>query len=651
MIIPQDLINEAKERLGTKAAIEIANDLGLKQFDERNLKALCYWHKEDTPSLSWHTKGNYWNCFGCGQKYDIIDHYMSFYSLSFIEAAKMLFEKTGTSFDGLEDNVYDENFFEDYKYPKEETGKERDKVEEYLQRRGISKATLDYADIKQDRGGNIVFEHRDINGKLLCTKYRNRESSVTNKARTWWQKYSSTCPILYGIDKIDTTKPLLIVEGHIDRLSCIEAGYLNTVSIPHGAGSLGWIDFNWSYLESFESIILWADNDAPGEKLIKEAIIRLGEYRCRTVEPNAEVENKIKKFWNKYDKNINKTDANNVLVACGKQTVLDLINNAEEIPIPDVIRLMECEEFDIKKATVLDTGIKDLDAHIFGYIEGTLNVWTGRTGGGKSTFIIQSCLNEAINIGEPTFVYSGELTKEQLKGWVMLQLAGRDHLIQWDNGENKPKTYTTTYLAKDVIEKKYMDFIYIYDSYLVATPEKVISTMEYMRKRHGVKNFVVDNLMCFDLDIGKHGNEWNAQKNLIIQFLQFAIRYNSIIHLVAHPRKPDGTVALDEYSILGSSNIPNLAHRIFILRRTDEEERRKKNIDYDAYVGILKDRALGVTKKYIGLYYDEASRRLYGKRDDVNKKYSWDDGSIIYRNNKFGSNGILVQGITDDEPF
>ena len=254
MIIPQDLINEAKERLGTKAAIEIANDLGLKQFDERNLKALCYWHKEDTPSLSWHTKGNYWNCFGCGQKYDIIDHYMSFYSLSFIEAAKMLFEKTGTSFDGLEDNVYDENFFEDYKYPKEETGKERDKVEEYLQRRGISKATLDYADIKQDRGGNIVFEHRDINGKLLCTKYRNRESSVTNKARTWWQKYSSTCPILYGIDKIDTTKPLLIVEGHIDRLSCIEAGYLNTVSIPHGAGSLGWIDFNWSYLDSFESI-------------------------------------------------------------------------------------------------------------------------------------------------------------------------------------------------------------------------------------------------------------------------------------------------------------------------------------------------------------------------------------------------------------
>ena len=165
------------------------------------------------------------------------------------------------------------------------------------------------------------------------------------------------------------------------------------------------------------------------------------------------MENKVKKFWNKYGKNIDKTDANNVLVACGKQTVLDLINNAEEIPIPDVIRLMECEEFDIKEATVLPTGIKELDSHIFGYIEGSLNIWTGRTGGGKSTFIIQSCLNEAINVGEPTFIYSGELTKEQLKNWIILQLAGRDHIIQWDNGVNKPKTYTVTHLAKEKIEK------------------------------------------------------------------------------------------------------------------------------------------------------------------------------------------------------
>ena len=35
-------------------------------------------------------------------------------------------------------------------------------------------------------------------------------------------KDSNTCPVLYGVDKIDITMPLLIVEGHIDRLACIE---------------------------------------------------------------------------------------------------------------------------------------------------------------------------------------------------------------------------------------------------------------------------------------------------------------------------------------------------------------------------------------------------------------------------------------------
>ena len=118
--------------------------------------------------------------------------------------------------------------------------------------------------------------------------------------------------------------------------------------------------------------------------------------------------------------------------------------------------------------------------------------------------------------------------------------------------------------------------------------------------------------MCLELDIVKHGNELNAQKNLVIQFLQFAVRYNAIVHLVAHPRKPSGEIALTEYDILGSSNIPNLAHRIFSVRRASENEKAKGK-SYDAYVSILKDRILGVNKKEVGLHYDIPSRRMCDK--------------------------------------
>jgi twinkle protein len=435
---------------------------------------------------------------------------------------------------------------------------------------------------------------------------------------------------------------LLIVEGHIDRLSCIEAGFTNVVSIPHGAADTNWINFNWEWLKNFDVIILWSDNDDAGRKFIKETTVRIGEERCKVVTPSERVEKAVSDFWKQYNQDINKTDANNVLLACGKQEILDLIANANDVPIPDVIKLMECPDFDINKALVLDTGIADLDNYIFGYVEGSLNIWTGRTGGGKSSFILQSCLDESLNSGYSTFMFSGELTPPQLKSWVVSQLAGRRHMIEWDNGANKPRTYTVTKEAKKVVENKYINDIYIYDSYLIATPEKLLARMEYMRKKFGIKNYIIDNLMCFDLDIVKFGNELNAQKNLIVQFLQFTVRYGAIVHLVAHPKKPNGEDAVTEYDILGSSNIPNLAHRIFSLRRVSDEE-REKGIPYNAYVSILKDRILGVSKKDVGLYYDVPSRRMYGDKDDVDKKYKWDDGSVTYNTTKFGENGTLVK--------
>lgn len=644
----KEKIIEAKNNLGEKAAHIIAEDLHIEKWDSKMLKGCCPWHREDTPSLMWNKKENYFKCFGCGRVYGILDHFQA-QGLPYIESVKKIFETANIPLDDFDfRNTEKDDFFKDYKYPKEEINTDRSKVEKYLTIRGISRATLDFANIKQDYQGNIVFEHRNVDGKLLAVKYRPARVIKKKEAKMWWQKNASMCPILYGVDKIDITMPLLIVEGHIDRLACIEAGFTNVVSIPIGANDLSWIEFNWEWLENFDNIILWADNDDAGRKMIKESIVRIGEHRCRIVEPDEVVVSKVKEYYAQYKANINKTDANNVLLACGKQEVLNLINNAKEVPIPDVAKLMECEEFDITKAEVLPTGTKDLDSHIYGYVEGTLNIWTGRTGSGKSTYIIGSCINEAIHNGYGTFIYSGELTQSQLKNWVMLQMAGRNHIIEWDNGENKPKTYTVTNDAKKAIESKYMDSIYVYDSYLIATPEKVISRMEYMRKKHGVRNFIIDNLMCLELDIVKNGNELNAQKNLIIQFLQFAVRYNAIVHLVAHPRKPNGEMAVSEYDILGSSTIPNLAHRIFSVRRTTGEDREKGDA-HDAYVSILKDRILGVNKKEVGLYYDVPSRRMYGDKDDVSRKYSWDTGKIKYRTSKFGNNGRLVTNINQEE--
>ena len=122
LLIPKELINEAKSRMGEKAAHIIAKDLELKEFDESELKAICFMHSEDTPSMIWDQK--HWNfkCFGCGRTYNIIDHYMSFYKLSFLEATQKLFEETEVSYRFAEKGIKTKR---EYKYPHREESADR----------------------------------------------------------------------------------------------------------------------------------------------------------------------------------------------------------------------------------------------------------------------------------------------------------------------------------------------------------------------------------------------------------------------------------------------------------------------------------------------------------------------------------------------
>ena len=630
----KEKINQAKSIIGVKAATIIAEELNIEQWDEGSLKGLCPFHNEDTPSFLWNKKSNHFKCFGCGEKYDILSLYQDsdFYNLSFFEATKKLFKETDMEYN-VNFNFSDSSFFSNYRYPKEDGSVERNKVDSYMALRHINKKALDFAGIKEDKHGNIVYEHRDQEDKLVAVKYRPAKKLTPKDTKMWWQKDASTCPILYGVDKVDITKSLLIVEGHNDRLACIEAGYTNVVSIPHGAENYGWIEFNWDWLENFDKIILWSDNDQAGEKMIKEAVPRLGEHRCFTIEISNKIIEKINEVLR-----TTKADANNVLFSCGSQEVLNIIHNAKEVPISDIVDLMDCEDFDITTAEKISTGFNFLNKRIFAHVMGTFNIWTGYTGDGKSTILNQSCVAAPLDEGYDVFLFSGELMKSQLKNWVLTPLAGHKHILEIHNGEYQPMSYKITEEARKRMEDFYRGKVHLYDSFLNSKPKDILSKMEYLYKRKGVKIFVIDNLMCIDFD--GQDDKWDAQKNFIMDLVNFSNKYGVTVHLVAHPKKPNGIIPLTVYDIFGSSNIPNLTHRIFSIRRVTEQEKKgvknkkggwlQKPIEFDTFLITLKDRITGAKDYNVGLYFDEKTKRFYGKSDNLFRKYKWDDGTIKY---------------------
>lgn len=385
-------IQEAINIIGTDAIELIKEHFNLENFSSEGniIKASCpLGHSDSTPSFIWNNDGNYFHCFSCSRNYSILNLLIDTEG-SNAKAINKLFEmaKMNTDFSiKSEDN---ENFFDGYVFPPEETNENREEVETYCAKRGISKETLDHMGVKQDKYGNIRFELRDLNNKLLAVKLRPSKRVKSGEPKMWWwqEKYEdgtrsrSTCPSLFNMNKTDFTQPLLITEGYMDALSCYEAGYQNVVSIHGGAEDLKWIDFNFDYLEEFETIILWFDNDKAGQKGLNDTISRLGEYRCKIVSPTKEHEEAVNKYYKNLNANtdISKTDANNVLLACGKNTVLSLINNAKEIPSKRLKYLMDYEPTNVKDMEKVSTGFKAIDNLIYGNLFPCFTIWTGYAG-------------------------------------------------------------------------------------------------------------------------------------------------------------------------------------------------------------------------------------------------------------------------------
>lgn len=610
LLIPKDLITKAKNKLGDKQAHIIAEDLELKEWDETKLKALCPFHNEQTPSFIWNPKKHYFKCFGCGKVFDFIDHQLNL-GFTFFQACKKLLYLANIDYQ-IEKPIKKK----DYKYPKEEQVTKRLKVNKYLAKRKISIETLDYAGIKQDRKGNIVFEYYDLGKNLLTVKYRPARKVEKGENKLWCQKDADTTPLLYGMHQIDISKPLVITEGEIDRLAVIESGYKNAVSIPFGSESTTWIEYNWDWLEQFEKIIIWSDNDEPGRKMLDKVIPRLGLWRC-------------------YEAKGKEKDINLELFKHGKEAVLKVIEEAKEIPVKDVVDLSEIEFYDITKAEGLYTNIKGLDKFLSKLFFGTVNMVVGINGSGKSTFINQILIAEAIEQGYSTFIFSGELTKPALKSWINFPIAGKKNIEEINRGKFQPKGYRVKKEVELKINEWYRNKVHVYDKEFNIIASELLEKMEELARKYGVKNFILDNLMMINCNEYNKYNPYEAEANFVLKLCEFSRNFNVLINLLVHPSKIDTIRRLTKMDVAGMAKLTNLVHYVLAIHRVTEAEKEgltnkrgeitKEPIRYDTLIDILKNRPTGFQDKTIGCYFDIGSKRFYGDSDDLNKQYSWDN--------------------------
>lgn len=321
--------------------IDIATRLGLNI--DRNNKAICPFHNDKNPSLSFNVKENYYHCFSCGASGDNIKLVMELLKCSFNEAIIFI---TGNDYKAVNYNYNNKDYIKENKVILNENYSDiynrfidlLDNQEAllYLKNRCITKKQVIENKIKnipkekkeqlliikellnyyseetliksgilsknKENNNLYLFHYRhrliipyfDTDGKNINSIQGRNIDREEIKPKYLFNKNAKDS--IYNIHKLSDVKDLIICEGVIDALSLERLGYC-AIALA-GVSKVNLLE-KYDILKQY-NIYSFSDNDSAGKKLIKD-IYNIDNYKGSFI---------IKSFTN--NKNIK--DINELLI-------------------------------------------------------------------------------------------------------------------------------------------------------------------------------------------------------------------------------------------------------------------------------------------------------------------------------------------------
>jgi DNA primase len=303
---PDRLLEEIKSKIDI---VEFISDYVQLKKSGQNLKGLCPFHSEKTPSFMVHPTKQIFHCFGCGVGGDIVSFLMKHDNLPFTEALSYLAKKAGIRISDIHYSKSSSEKREKILRINEETIKyftgnlsSATSALTYLKNRGIKKESIEQFSIgyaTDERDG--LFRHlrksgypdsllldaglvatdgksfRDLfRGRIIFPIFNLSNDPVAFGGRVMGHslpKYINSpetdlfkkSEILFAIhmakDEIRKTGQALIVEGYLDAIICHQFGFRNAVA-PLGTAMTAKHLHKLKVLT--KNVVLVFDSDAAG---------------------------------------------------------------------------------------------------------------------------------------------------------------------------------------------------------------------------------------------------------------------------------------------------------------------------------------------------------------------------------------------------
>ena len=445
-----------------------------------------------------------------------------------------------------------------------------------LQSRGISERTAELFKTYKD-GKVLRHYYYDSSGTLVGAKVRTTDKQF---------KCEGEVKTLYGMNlfKHKTTskqKKLVIVEGEMDAMSVWESQpNWDVVSIPNGApAAKKAIQNNYEWINYYDKVVLFFDNDEAGQKAVNEAagVLPPGKVYIG--------------FLDDYK------DASEALQAGDSEAVRAVCNFAHTQYKPDGI-------VDAKNLLDLITTptppsdheypFQGLQSKLHGIRYGELVTITAGSGAGKSSFCRDLCAH-LLNKGERVGYLALEESNRRTALGLMSAAVGRSlHLGEHDRSE-----------LIDAFDKTINNWnLHLFDGFGSYDPDHIYERIEYMASGLETRVVFLDHLSI--LLSGLDGDERKMIDTTMTKLRSLVERTGISLFLVSHLRRTTSDVNHEEGArvtlgqLRGSAAIAQLSDGVIALERDQQSGSERSSTT----VRVLKNRYSGEVGVACQLTYD-----------------------------------------------